>query len=101
MLLGIIKFRRSMFDSYFTTLIMNEKTIKMLKTNDQVSNKMIEHISYLIFVQGSIISILMAGYLSVSGSDMGLGSLLAIAGVRLVFGYWITQMLKKDTPAVK
>jgi hypothetical protein len=101
MLIGFINFRRRVFDSYFVTLIMNEKTIKMLKENEQVSSKTIERISNLVIVQVAIISMLFASYLSVAGSDMGHAIVLATAGVRVGFGYLITHMLKKETSAAK
>lgn len=101
MLIGFIQFRRGAFDSYFVTFIMNEKAVKELKSSKEVSAKTNERISNLVIMQVAIISMLFACYLSIAGSDMGHAIVLATAGVRLVFGYWITHMLKKDAALKK
>ncbi|MFT8311804.1 MAG: hypothetical protein ABF629_11610 [Sporolactobacillus sp.] len=101
MLIGFIKFRRGKFDSHFVPFILNEKAIKALKANKGVSVKTLEQISNLVIAQVTFEGMLMAWYLSTLDSDMGHGLVVAIAGVRLGFGYWITHMLKKETSAAK
>lgn len=103
MLIGFIKFRRGKFDSHFVPFILNEKAVKALKSSKGVSVKTLEQISNLVIAQVTLEGMLMAWYLSISGgdNDMGHGLVLAIAGVRLGFGYWITHMLKKETSAAK